>query len=151
MINKILLTIIFSTYIFAASININDNINTFSLPDQFDKKHTINNTTKTIIISFEKGTGKTVSDFLVSKKPNFLQNNQAVFIADISEMPAFVTKYFALPKMRKYKHKILLIYKENDGRFLKKEEVSTVYKLDNGVVKAISYSSSTEDLEKIFN
>ena len=147
----ILMTLIFTISVFAANFNVNDTIKTFSLPDQFDKKHTINQEIRTIIISFEKSTGKTVSEFLASKEPDFLQKHQAVFIADISEMPAFVTKYFALPKMRKYKHKILLIYKENDGRFIQKDELSTVYTLDKGVVKTIGYSTSQEDLQKVFN
>ncbi len=150
MIKKVLLIVAFSACIFANSFDVNDKINNFSLPDQFDKMHTVNSEIKTIIVSFEKDTGKEVSDFLASKEPDFLEKNQAVFIADISEMPSFVTKLFALPKMRDYKHKILLIYNENDGRFVHQEEKSTLYKLESGVVKSISYFSTSEELAQVF-
>lgn len=150
MIYKLFCTVIFSTYLLANSFSINDNINSFSLPDQFDKIHTINEQTQTIIVSFEKGTGKMVSEFLSKKAPDFLQNHQAVFIADISQMPSFVTKLFALPKMRGYKHKILLIYKENDERFIQKEEMSTVYQLQKGEIKSIEYITTKDELAKVF-
>lgn len=150
MFRNILLVIGFWVSLFASSFDVNDNIKSFSLPDQFDKIHTVNSEIKTIIVSFEKDTGKEVSDFLVKKEPGFLQKHNAVFIADISEMPSFVTKYFALPKMRAYKHHILLIYNENDGRFMKKEEQSTIYRLNNGVIQNISFFSKKEDLEQVF-
>lgn len=151
MIKKVLLVVAVSVCIFANSFDVNDKIGNFSLPDQFDKIHMVNSEIKTIIVSFEKDTGKEVSDFLSSKEPDFLEKNSAVFIADISEMPSFVTKFFALPKMRDYKHKILLIYNENDGRFIHQDEKSTVYKLNKGVITSISYFSTAEELARIFN
>lgn len=150
MIKKIVIICLFSICMFADSLNVKDNINSFFLPDQFDKIHVVNNEIKTIIVSFEKDTGKDVSEFLEKKEPDFLQKNKAVFIADISPMPSFVTKLFALPKMRDYKHEILLIYNSNDDRFIHKDEKSTIYSLDNGIITKISYVSNQNDLEKIF-
>jgi hypothetical protein len=78
-----------------------------------------------------------------------LKKHNAVFIANISEMPSIITKLFALPKMKKYKHDVLLIYDEEDKRFMQKEDKSTVYKLENGVIKSITYVEE-EDLAKVF-
>ncbi|WP_024954765.1 hypothetical protein [Sulfurospirillum arcachonense] len=150
MIKKILFLTLFSVYIFGASFKVSDTIGSFSLPDQFDKVHVVDNKAKIIIVSFEKDTGKLVNDFLASKEPSFLQEHKAVFIADISLMPSIITKLFALPKMRDYKHDILLIYKENDDRFLHKEDQSTIYKLENGVIKSINFITTKEDLAKVF-
>ena len=148
MIKKFIFLLVFSTYVLSNSFDINSQINSFSLPDQFDKIHTVDDRIKTIIVSFEKDTGKDVNTFLALKNPDFLRHNQAIFIANISQMPSIITKMFALPKMRDYKHNILLIYDENDKRFLQKEGKSTIYKLENGVIKNISYSSSNEELEE---
>ncbi len=149
MIKKIVILFLFSTLLFSNSFELKQKINSFRLLDQFDKTHLVNNEISTIIVSFEKGTGADVNEFLSSKRADFLEKNKAVFIANISAMPSFITKMFALPKMKKYHHTILLIYDENDDRFLQKENKSTVYKLEKGFIKSIRYIEQ-KDLEKIF-
>lgn len=64
-------------------------------------------------------------------------------------MPSIITKLFALPKMRKYDHEILLIYDEEDKRFISKEEKSTLYTLKDGVIKSIDFITK-DDLDNIF-
>lgn len=150
MIKNIILTIALSVYLMANQFNIDQKIGSFALSDQFDKIYTIDNMVKTLIVSFEKDTGKDVNEFLAAQKVDFLEKNNAVFIANISGMPSIITSLFALPKMKKYKHSILLIYNENDKRFLQKSEKTTVYKIDNGVIKSINFISSKDELEKIF-
>ena len=149
MIKKIALIIAFASLLFSNSFDVNQNINSFSLVDQFNKVHSVNANVKTIIVSFEKDTGADVNEFLSNKPADFLRKKNAVFIANISGMPSIITKLFALPKMKKYKHTVLLIYDENDSRFLQKEDKSTVYKLENGVIKSIYYIEK-EGLEKAF-
>ncbi len=142
--------ILLITSLFSQGFEKNGKLNHFSLPDQFNKMHTVSDDTQTLIVSFEKDTGKMVNEFLASKESDFLQKHHAVFIANISGMPSIITKLFALPKMRDYKHTILLIYDENDKRFLQKDELSTVYKIENGVIKDIEFVKDKKDLEKIF-
>ncbi|AXH16280.1 hypothetical protein [Malaciobacter mytili] len=143
----LLITLLVCTY--AQEFTLNTKIQNFSLANQFDEKRTITNNIQTIIVSFEKDTGKEINEFLNEKQPDFLQKHNAVFIANISGMPMFVTKMFALPKMRSYKHEILLIYDENDKRFIAKEGNSTLYKLENGVIKSIKFITK-DDLAKVF-
>lgn len=150
MLKRVLLSTIFATSLLAGALNINDTVTPLSLPDQFDKIHTIESKIKTLVISFEKGTSTDVNTFLSSQQSDFLQEHQAVFIADISAMPSLAAKLFALPKMRTYKYKILLIRDENDKRFIKKDGKLTVYKMDNGKIKEISFISSVEELKKVF-
>jgi len=149
MIKKLILLVLFTTYLFSNGFEVNKKLSNFTLVDQFDKTHTVTSDTKTIIVSFEKGTGADINEFLSKKPEDFLQKNQAVFIANISGMPSIITSMFALPKMRKYKHNILLIYDEDDKRFIQKDDYSTLYKLEDGVIKSISYINK-EDLEKSF-
>jgi len=57
--------------------------------------------------------------------------------------------FFALPKMKKYNYNILLIYDEEEKRFLKQEEKLTVYKLENGVITSVEYVAA-KDIPTIF-
>jgi len=146
---KIILLLSLVLYAFSQELLVNEKISNFSLTNQFDEKKTIDEKVQIIIVSFEKGTGKEVNEFLEEKNPDFLKNHNAVFIANISGMPMFITKMFALPKMRKYKHEILLIYDEKENRFKAKEGMSTLYRLENGVIKSIEFIRKN-DLEKVF-
>ncbi len=146
---KIILFLSLILCAFSQELSINDKINNFSLANQFDEKKTIDSKINTIIVSFEKDTGKEVNEFLEQKTSDFLKEHHAVFIANISGMPMIITKMFALPKMKNYKHEILLIYDENDDRFKAQEGVSTLYRLENGVIKSIEFITK-DDLEKVF-
>jgi len=151
MLKNILLTVFISSYIFANSFKISDQIGSFSLPDQFDKMHIINQNIQTILVSFEKGTSTDINRFLASKEADYLNKHKSVFIANITDMPSFITRLFAIPKMRKYKHKILLINNEHDDRFIFKDDKITVYKLEHGIIKDIYYiDSNYETLKKAF-
>lgn len=146
---KIILFLSLVLCAFSQELSINDKINNFSLANQFDEKKTIDSKVNTIIVSFEKDTGKEVNEFLEQKTSDFLREHHAVFIANISGMPMIITKMFALPKMKNYKHEILLIYDENDDRFKAQDGMSTLYRLENGVIKSIEFITK-DDLEKVF-
>ncbi|MFA7092532.1 MAG: hypothetical protein WC149_11855 [Arcobacteraceae bacterium] len=132
-----------------SSFNIGDKIGNFSLLNQFDEKQTVDTSVQTIMVSFEKDTGADINEFLSHQKSDFLQKREAVFIANISGMPMVITKMFALPKMRNYKHPILLIYDENDTRFKAQEGKSTLYTLKNGAIQSIEFITK-DDLKTIF-
>jgi hypothetical protein len=138
-----------TTALFSNSFNVNSNIGSFELADQFEKKHTVTSDVTTMIVSFEKDTSAGINEFLSTKEKGFLEANNAVFIADISGMPSLITSFFALPKMKKYNYNILLIYDEEEKRFLKKEERLTVYKLENGVITSVQYVEN-KDIPTIF-
>ena len=135
--------------LFANEFKIGDNIGTFSMLNQHDEKVTVDSSVTKILVSFEKDTGAEINEYLNDKSKAFLKNKHAVFIANISAMPSIITKMFALPKMRKYTHDILLIYDDEDKRFVSKDEMSTLYTLDNGVITDISYFTK-KDLDTIF-
>ena len=42
-------------------------------------------------------------------KENILEKNSAVYVADISGMPSLISKFIALPKMKKYPFSVLLL------------------------------------------
>jgi len=104
--------------------------------------------TKLVIVAFEKDTGATVNDYLNSKGKYYLQKNQAIFIADIHKMPSVITRMFALPKMKKYKHLIYLHYGENfQGSIPNKDDEITLLRVQNRKVVGITYIRSKKELQ----
>ena len=150
MLQKLILFILIFIFAHANTLKIDDKISTFSLPNQFDKIHTVSSDISIIIVTFEKESANLVNDFLSSKSIDFLDLNNAIFINDISSVPSVVIKMFTIPKMRDYKYDILLIYKENSKKFLEEESKITIYSLEKGFVKDVKYISTKYELEKVF-
>lgn len=137
-------------YANAGTLKIDDKISTFSLVNQFDKIHTITSEISIIIVTFQKETTNLVNDFLSSKNSDFLDKNNTIFINNISSIPSIVVKMFTIPKMRDYKYDILLIYNENNKKFIEEENKITVYFIQNGYIKDIKFISSIYELEGVF-
>lgn len=150
MLKKLILSILFPAMIMAASLKINDKISNFSLTDQFDKIHIINDETSIIIVTFQKDTLSMINDFLSSKSSDFLEVNHTILVSNIASYPSIITRIFTIPKLRDYKYNILLIYDENSTKFLKQEDKATIYSISNGQVNNIFYLSTKDELEKVF-
>lgn len=151
MFKKIVLTLLtLLSFTYAKTLHLGDTISPFSLPDQFDKVHQVNSKDyKILIIAFEKDVAVMMNDFLKEKPDSFLKENSAVFISDIHKMPSFVTKMFALPKMREYKYPLLLIYDESNI-FPSKDESLTVLKTKDDEIVEINYINDPAFIKTIF-
>jgi len=148
---KLLLMMMFSIASFAQTINIGDTLPTITLQDQFEKTHTVSPKSKKILVAFDKDASDILKEFLLAKEDDFLTKNQTVYIGDISGMPSLISKFFAIPKMKKYPFSILFLDDKNRNVFSKKEDMIRVYALEDGKIKNLSHVSSKEELEKIFN
>lgn len=136
---------------FAKTLKLGDTITPFSLPDQFDKVHQVNSKDyKILIIAFEKDVAVMMNDYLKEKPDSFLKDHDAAFISDIHKMPSFVTKMFALPKMRDYKYPLLLIYEEGNI-FPSQEESLTVLKTQDDHIVEINFINDADFIKTIFN
>ena len=134
-------------------MNIGSEIN-FSLPDQFDKKHTLKDSTKTLILSFSKATGHTVKNFLANEADDYLTSRDAYFIADISPMPTVIRNTFALPDLKKSSFSVLLIYDKAIASQIKNESEAqkiAILTLNAGVITKVKYIQTAQELETILN
>jgi len=138
----------------AQSIQVGSNItllNNYKYETPKSRQMKVPLNTKTVIIAYEKDTGKLVNDFLSKKNKYFLQRNKAIYIADIHKMPTVITNMFALPNLRKFKHLIYLHYGDKFEKIAPKQNAKiSVVTFENKKVKTISFISSTEELSKIF-
>lgn len=146
----ILATFILFVATFANALNIGDSLPTFEIEDQFEKKQKIATDTKIVLVTAQKGMSEIIRDYLLDKPKGFLEGKKAVYVGDISGMPSLISKFFAIPKMKKYPFSILLVDEEQTKSFSKKEDTITVYSVENGKVVKVEYISSAKELENIF-
>jgi len=129
-------------------LNIGSKI-TFTLPDQFDKPHSLTDDTKKLILVFAKKTGHTVKEFLKKQDSDYLTKRNALFIADISPMPTVIRNTFALPDFKKSNYSVLLIYDKKIAKQLKndtKADKIAIATLESGIVKDIKFVTTAQEL-----
>ena len=149
MIKKILFTVLLALSAIANSLNVGNDVSSLKIKDQFEKEHIIDSNIKTILFASDKDTSDILKDYLLSKDADILTRNNAVYVADISGMPSLISKFIAMPKMKKYPFSILLLDDTNKENFTKEEGKIIVYTLENSKVTNISKISKKEELEVI--
>ena len=124
------------------------------LNDQNEKPQTISKETKIVFFSFAKPTGHACNDFLESKPANFLQEHNAIYVADVSAAPSLIKKMFILPDLKDLKFPILLI--NNDklsaeySKGMNKDKIVVVH-LDNEKIVSIENLADTKALDTLFH
>ncbi len=117
----------------------------FTLPDQFDKPHSLSSDTKKLILSFSKASGHAVKEFLKKESKEFLEQHKTMFIADISPMPVVIRNTFALPDLKKSPFSVLLIYDKELANRIKPKENS-----DN-IILVLLKDKKVTDIKVIHN
>ena len=146
---KVIISLMVALSVWGAPYKVGQSVMPLDLSDQFGKRYTLKAMPKTLIMAFEKGTGATVNEYLTVQEKGYLAKNKAAFVADISQMPKFITESFALPKMRKYTHTVLLIQDEEQGlNFPYQEDKITVMKFRGNFLTKVEFIESTEQLKK---
>ena len=112
----------------------------YGFKDQWDKPNPLDASVKWLIFSHHKAGNEWVKDALNELDIQNLKAMHWLYVADISGMPSFVTKLFALPKMRKYAFPIALSDDEiNTQDWPEQEDTVSVYKLDH--LKIVEYKT----------
>jgi len=128
--------------LFAQDLKEGTPIQAMVFKDQFEKNIAITDKTKQIMIAFSKVKGESVKVFLEAN-PNYLVENNAVYLMDVSTVPSMVMSMFMLPKFKKYSYTVGLIENEKDvDYFPKKENFITVITLDNLNVTSIVFKEA---------
>jgi len=122
----------------------------FSAKDQFGAPFKLDGSYRALLISFDMETGKQANVKLSALGKDFLPQHRAVYVANIDGMPA-IGRAFALPKMRKYSHRIVLADSLSLlAPFPKQERRVTVLSLRQGKVTGIRYwDPATEEPAKV--
>jgi len=115
-------------------------VEAFSAKTQHDKEYSFKPAeTRFLLISHDMETGKKANAILTTVGPDNLTNKKVVYLANIHGMPG-VGRMFALPKMRKYSHTIILgDDAELIAKFPEEKNKVTVLKLSGGKVTSVRY------------
>jgi len=71
-----------------------------TVQNQHQKSWGWNDTTRLVILAKGRAPANWVMDVVGSQGQGFLASRQAVYLADMSKMPGFITRSFALPALR---------------------------------------------------
>ncbi len=128
-----------------------DRFAAFSTKDQHDRAFTYEGGAKRVIVAFEMGSGKAANAFFEQQPADFLTRHETTFLSNIYGMPG-IARAFAMPKMRKYPHRILIADgKDFLARYPTQEDQLTVLTLDAaGVITDIRFVDPKRGLPAVF-
>ena len=92
----------------AAQLAVGDAIPAFSANDQHGRPFVITNGVQFLLVATDMACSKVANQKLAEQGAGFLESHRAAYLLDIHTMPA-VARLFALPKMRKYPQRIVLV------------------------------------------
>ena len=92
----------------ATELVVGDAVPVFSAKDQHGKEFVFTNGTQFLLVAMERACGTSANHKLADGGAGFLEKHQAVYVIDIHTMPG-VARFFALPKMRKYQQRFVLV------------------------------------------
>lgn len=128
-----------------------DTLEAFTVKDQHEREFAFKPGPRAVIVSFSMSVGKDANGYFAAQPAGFLDQQNTLFIANIYGMPG-IGRFFALPKMKKYPHRILL---GDDEHLLDRYPVQdgklTVVRLDPAAkITAIEFVDAEKGLPAVF-
>lgn len=131
----------------AETLEVGGRIEPFSIEDQFGESHAVDASLRAILFTREMKAGEIVKRALADEGSAQLSTAGALYVSDVSGMPALVRRLFAIPGMRKRGYAMGL---DIDGSltrdFPSAEGRATLLVLDRLQVKRIEELDSPEAL-----
>ena len=124
----------------------------FTLPDQFDKAHTLSADTKTLVLTFAKATSHLVRDFLKSQPADYLSSRNAFYVADISPMPVVIRNAFAMPDLKKSDYPVILIYDSAIAAKFRddtQKDAIMIVSLDKKKITSVKFADDVDTLKAL--
>jgi hypothetical protein len=133
----------------AEPIAVGSHVVAFSLEDQHGEKHEVDESVRLILFTRDMDGGDLIKEALADTDRGFLDRHDAVYIADISKMPALIARLFALPSMRKRPYRMLLDREASVTAALPAEKGrATAIVIDELRIQSIDYLGSAEEVRQ---
>jgi hypothetical protein len=133
----------------ALALEPGDRLAPWTLLDQHDVPYTLSEQTRVLLVARDMDGAKLVNAALEDKPKGYLEQRQAIFLADVSRMPRIIATLFALPKMRDYNYRILL---DRDARIAPRYQAGEgevlLLQLDGLQVVSQQVLTNTDDLRQ---
>ncbi len=136
--------------IFSAPITVGESFSPMTFTDQHETEMVLDAKTKLLLFSGDMDAGKLIHSVFSNTTNSVLKQKQILLVADVHKMPTLISKFVALPKMKKYSYNIALIKDQLSGTIFpfQKGKV-TVFYLENLQCKDIQYISTIEELKQV--
>ena len=119
----------------------------FALDDQHGKRAQVDEGTRLLVVSRDMDAGSVVKAALADADDASLGRRGAVYVADISGMPALIARMVAVPRMRKRAYRVLLDRDGSATRDLPRVAGSpTVLVLEKLRITRIEHPATARDL-----
>ncbi|HYC53521.1 MAG TPA: hypothetical protein VEL28_01080 [Candidatus Binatia bacterium] len=130
-----------------AALKAGDALPVLTLPDQHGVSTTVTLDTTTLVFTRDMDGGGFVKEVLAEGGTEKLAAARAVYIADVSGMPGFVRRTFALPSMRKRPYPMLIDETGAATKMLPSEEgKATILRVSDGKVSDVKLAASTDEV-----
>ena len=125
------------------------NLPATTLNDQHDAPGQIDATTENVLFTRDMDASKVAKEALADNGEQLLENAGVVYVADIARMPGFVSRFFAIPAMRKRPYRMLLD-REGDATasFPTEEGHVTLIRLDDLAIRRVEHFDSAWALRR---
>jgi hypothetical protein len=126
---------------------VGDPLQPFSLQDQHGEKHSVDTSTRLILFSRDMDGGDVVKQVLAEQAGDYLGARYAVYVADISRMPGFISKTIAIPRMRDRSYPTLLDLEGSvTARLPSQPGKATLIRLDELTIAEVRYAGTSDEL-----
>ncbi len=124
-----------------------DALEAIKLTDQHGEQSTVDDQTRLLIFIPDRDASKILHSALEKTSHGYLERHHTTCVADISGMPSLVTRFFALPRMRKYPYSLLLARTAGDSaRLPRREGQVTLVRLRGLKIAEIGFAQSPAEV-----
>lgn len=136
---------------FAGQLAVGDAIPAITAKDQHGIPFVLTTNIQTLLVATEMDCAKAANHQLAAQSAGFLDKHNAAFLMDIHSMPG-VARLFAIPKMKKYPHRIVFIDSPTVlTNFPSRTNLVAVISLSAGRIQRIVFwDPANESAEKCF-
>ncbi|MFZ6047445.1 FAD/FMN-containing dehydrogenase [Pseudomonas sp. CR3202] len=90
------------------ALEVGERLAPWTLLDQYEQPYSLDDQLQLLLVARDMDGAKLVKAALEGQPKGYLEGRRAMFLADISRMPALVSRLFAVPAMRDYNYRVLL-------------------------------------------
>jgi hypothetical protein len=122
-----------------------DRLQPFELPDPHGKTGRVDERLRLVLFTADMDAGRLVQRALEDPALQDLEAHRAAYVADVSRMPAVVTRLFALPSMRRRPYRTLLDTGPGPTTRIPREDGKvTLLALDELTVRSVEFTATAD-------
>lgn len=117
--------------------------------DQNDKNQEVTPETLSVFFVSDMDASKLVHEVFQNETEETFQKRKIVFISDIHKMPSLISRFIAIPKMKKYTYPMSLIREKDLSNDIPREKGKVTFlQLQKKKIQKIEFLSSIEEIQK---